>query len=145
MKKLNLIMLVIFGWGAYGHSTVLENGETIFNCTALNPEVQLSLEVKGKPVVDGKAESTVTIVDKNGIFLPQTTTFSAGLSIETSYFYENYNYELVNEAETIGQLTVSMKSREFCGRTSCVISQEPKNNHKAVLKMYEKEILFTCY
>lgn len=143
MKTISVYLFVIISWGAFAHSKVLPNGETIFNCAPSNPDVQLSLVVKSKTIVNEMAEAEITVTDKTGVFPLPVNVYKASLNIETSFIYENYNYEIVNENGKIGDFLIAIKNHQFCGRASCVISQDFSFN-QAILKIYEKEINFIC-
>ncbi|MBC7465774.1 MAG: hypothetical protein H7256_07265 [Bdellovibrio sp.] len=133
----------MISWGAFAHSKVLQNGEMIFNCMPTNPDVHLKLVAKNKATVDEIAEAELNIADQTGVFPLPVDIYKANLNIETSFVFENYNYEIINENGKVGEFQIAIKNKQFCGRASCVISQDFSNN-QALLKIYEKEIPFTC-
>jgi hypothetical protein len=161
MKK-KIVSLFVFVMMAgmaqvYAQESAVENGVASVDNPNLAPVVQYlcvgdedkSMHVSIEKISSGEV-GLKTVVIENVPGLAVQSIFTTEEINEKSVFFNVYKYALSGPKGDInGEFSVTKKTpiiqSGFCGRAGCTDDQPTHfTSYKAVLKIYENEITFTC-
>lgn len=169
MKKTIVSMFVFMMLGVSAQVGAVENDaivvekpsavsdqDSVFSCIGLDGEQQIHLLVENKTKVTA-IPTLAKISFKEDMFAQPYEVMNATVTFEESDFYAKYSYNIFDGKTDVPVGTLKLvhnylkaapdmvkKPFKICGRGSCLPKADSTIKYQAILKIYEKEISFTC-